>query len=252
MPAAIAGGLGLRAAAELGLVTALGPQRLFGLQEAWLVLVAMIVAALLAQGRARALPHALAGAVLVLYVLVAFTPLFSPSIRAWLEEEPPRRADAIVVLSARVTEEGRLGASALERLVAGAALARDGWAPLLVRTEASAFDDRRDAAELLEGTDVEVARIGPVASTRDEAVATAALGRERGFRRVIVVTSPLHERRAAAAFRDVGLEVVACPSPERLFSVPALATPDDRVAAFGYWVTELAAWELYSLRGWVR
>jgi hypothetical protein len=146
-----------------------------------------------------------------------------------------------------------MSSNGLVRYVAALELARAGWAPLLIRTDLSPLrpDDSSDARTLAAGVDVEHARVGPVASTRDEAVATARFAREKGIRRVIVVTQPFHERRAAAAFRAVGLEVIACPAPERRYSLTTLTRAEERVEAFRDFVTEVAAWTLYSLRGWV-
>lgn len=253
LPAAIAGGLAFVAADRLGLATVLGVRRLLDLEDGWLLFVSAALAAGVALTRARALAWALPGIVLSIYILVAFTPLTEGAVRAWLLREPARPADAIVVLSSDVTGEGRLSSGGLARLVAGLALARRGLAPLLVRTDlgASRPDDAADVRELAEGTDVEIVEVGPVASTRDEAVEAARLLRERGLRRVIVVTEPLHERRAAATFRALGLEVVATPAPERDYSLAGPARPEDRVRAFHDWITERAAWTLYSMRGWL-
>ena len=181
-----------------------------------------------------------------------FTPLFSPLVAGWAVHVEPRAADAIVVLSSDVTREGRISSNGVTRLLAGLELARAGHAPLLVRTELPTHpDDTADARSIAVGTDVEIVRIGPVSSTRDEALATAELARARGLHRVIVVTQPMHERRAAAAFRAVGLDVIACSSPERDYSLPSLPTSRDRRLAFHDYVTERSAWVLYSLRGWV-
>ena len=51
-------------------------------------------------------------------------------------------------------------------------------------------------------------------STRDNARMTAALARERGMRKVLLVTSSVHMPRARLLFRDVGIVVVAVPVPE--------------------------------------
>ncbi|UJR84780.1 Hypothetical protein I5071_68590 [Sandaracinus amylolyticus] len=252
LPAASAGALAFVVGDRLGLVTLLGVRRLLDLEDAWLLFAAAIVSGAIAMTRARVLPWIGAWAVLALYVLVAFTPLFDAQYRAWLLEETPGPADAIVVLSSDVTRAGRLSSNGLSRLVAGLALARDGHAPLLVRTDLGPghADDTGDARELAEGTSVEIVRVGPVASTRDEALRVDELAAARHLRRVIVVTDAMHERRAAATFRAMGLDVIAVPAPERDFSIPP-RDPDDRVRAFEEWITERAAWTLYAMRGWI-
>ena len=51
-------------------------------------------------------------------------------------------------------------------------------------------------------------------STRDNARMIAALARERGIHKVLLVTSSVHMPRARLLFRDVGIDVVAVPVPE--------------------------------------
>lgn len=70
-----------------------------------------------------------------------------------------------------------------------------------------------------------------VTNTRDEAIAALAFARRHGVRRLLIVTSPYHTRRALAAFEDVfngsGVQVGVQPSsaysaarPERWWSTP--------------------------------
>lgn len=251
---AIAWALAFTAADRLGVVTALGVERLLDLDEGWLFWLAAIGGAGLALTRARAIVPVLAGAIVILHALVAFTPIFVPLLRAWPIRERPRAADAIVVLSSDVTDDGHLSSNGVTRLLAGLELARAGHAPLLVRTDISPPrpDETADARALARGAEVEIVLVGPVASTRDEALEVAELAEARGLHTVIVVTQPMHARRAAAAFRATGLRVIAASSPERNYSLSTLASSHDRVAAFRDWITEVAATSLYSLRGWLR
>jgi uncharacterized SAM-binding protein YcdF (DUF218 family) len=56
-------------------------------------------------------------------------------------------------------------------------------------------------------------------NTRENAAMTAALARERGGHRVVLVTSALHMPRASLEFRHAGLDVIP---------LPAFDAPDDR------------------------
>lgn len=250
---AIAGSLAFVTAERLGFVTALGIERLLGLDEGWLFWIAALFAGVLSATRARVIVPLVAAILSIVYALVAYTDLAGPFIRSWALHEEPREADAIVVLSSDVTDDGHISSNGVTRLLAGLELARDGYASLLIRTDISPPrpDDTEDARALAGDVDFEIALVGPVASTRDEAVATAELMRHRGLSRVIVVTQPFHERRAAATFRNVGLDVVAVSSPERNYSLETLPSSRDRVEAFRDWITEQAAWTLYSMRGWI-
>ena len=53
-----------------------------------------------------------------------------------------------------------------------------------------------------------VVDLGVCASTHDEALRAAKLCKERGWKKVIIVTSAFHMRRAEAAFRTIGVPIV--------------------------------------------
>jgi hypothetical protein len=183
----------------------------------------------------------LSGAVAVLYTLVAFTPVFVPVMRAWPEVQAPVEADAIMVLHSDVNADGTIDRFALYRLLRGVELVQDGWSDQLVMSHLGEErpSDEADLAKLLRALPpgVEVHRIGPVESTRDEARVFGEFARERGWRRVLLVTTPMHSRRQAAIFRKTGLEVVSVPSHNRDYS-PDLRKPRERVAAFRHFVEE--------------
>ena len=76
-------------------------------------------------------------------------------------------------------------------------------------------------------------------------------GRER-WHRIVVVTAPIHSRRACATFERAGLTVACRPAEERKFAVESLPSPGDRILAFREWLYERVAWAVYRWRGWVR
>ena len=92
---------------------------------------------------------------------------------------------------------------------------------------------------------------GETRSTRTEAVAVGDLYRDRGWKRVLVVTSPVHSRRACAAFEKEGMEVVCSPSIEMDFDLETLEKPDDRLESFGPIMHEIVGLWIYRRRGWL-
>jgi uncharacterized SAM-binding protein YcdF (DUF218 family) len=94
--------------------------------------------------------------------------------------------------------------------------------------------------------------VGPVSSTHAEAVAVADLARRERWHRLVVVTAPIHSRRACATFEGAGLTISCRPSEERKFAVESLPSPGDRIPAFREWLYERVAWAVYRWRGWVR
>ena len=97
----------------------------------------------------------------------------------------------------------------------------------------------------------EVVGVGRIRNTHDEAVAVARLFRERGWTRVLAVTSPTHTRRAAAALEKQGLVVIAVPAVETRFDLERLHWPGDRRAAFAAIAHERVGLFVYRRRGWI-
>jgi len=242
-PAALAGALAGFLARDLGFSE---------IASAWVP--GALLGALLSGARLRAWLFAGLAVLGVLWFAVAFTPVAKGLSRGLVRREAPQPADAVVVLASRLQADGELTAASEARLLRAAELLRGGWATRLVLTElpAPVPSHAAAAATLLErlGVAGELVSVGPVRRTRDEALRVAALCRERGWRRLLVVTSPLHSRRASAALERQGLRVVSCPSRESLYDLETLDRPRDRLLAFGELLHEWAGLWLYARRGW--
>jgi uncharacterized SAM-binding protein YcdF (DUF218 family) len=107
------------------------------------------------------------------------------------------------------------GADTLERLAGGAALARRTGLPLLVSggtLDSSPPEADAMAESLRQQFGLEVRFVERRSrDTRENAIESARLLRSAGLRRVLLVTSAVHMRRALAEFEAVGLEVVPAP-----------------------------------------
>ncbi|MEO5580967.1 MAG: YdcF family protein, partial [Gemmatimonadaceae bacterium] len=109
-----------------------------------------------------------------------------------------------------------------------------------------------DQKRLLALGGVKNAIVTPVINTtREEAIAVARIARDRGWRSVILVTSPAHSGRACATFEKVGLLVSCAPSDSRDVALLALGNGEDRIAAFRLWVYETAGTLWYRRKGWL-
>lgn len=104
----------------------------------------------------------------------------------------------------------------------------------------------------------EVISLGGCKHTRHEAEKVAGLARERGWKRVLLVTSASHLRRATGVFRTTtGLEIV--PVPSAFLTSVSIVTPDStdlvpRSAGFmklEAWLHEVIGWRVYRWRGWI-
>lgn len=93
--------------------------------------------------------------------------------------------------------------------------------------------------------------------THDEALKVRALATERGWRRILLVTSANHMRRASATFRAQGLEVIPVPCNFLTTISTAPAPPGVHVPGYdGFWKTaiwlhEQTGWFIYRRRGWI-
>lgn len=153
------------------------------------------------------------------------------------------KADAVLVLAGDYS--GR-------RLIKGAELVREGHAPIALVSGPWVMYGRNEAHlaidfALSKGFPKELFR--PVLhqsdSTAEEAIAFRKVFREEGMRKVLIVTSDFHTRRAGAIFRrtipDVAIRMIAAPSagyqPATWWTSRA-----SRKVFFQEWIKTLADW----------
>lgn len=251
--AALAVGIG-RLADALGLWAMLGVPR-------WMTtLGAMAIGAVAAPTAVGGVLWLAAGALTALLLVVMFTPITRPMVAPFVRaDQAGSPVDAVMVLSGGVTEDGRMTGQALDRLLSALMRVRErgvGELALSVVQSSgpmprlSSEADQRALAQL-GAPQVTVRFVHDVHGTRDEALAFAAMARTHGWTRVMVVTSPMHSRRACQAFEKTGLAVECRPADGRDYSVRRLQTSEDRRLAFADVVYEVAAAALYRARGWM-
>jgi uncharacterized SAM-binding protein YcdF (DUF218 family) len=181
-------------------------------------------------------------------------------------------SDAIVVLGGAVqpSKYEALGlnmAAAADRVVMGLELARRGKAKNLVlggaahtvkgqkRVEADMTKQWLEAWAL---TNARIYSLGGCINTHDEAVRVAALVKEQGWRRVILVTSAYHMRRAQATFQTAGVPVVCVPCDFQ--TELSVETEDElelvpRYSGFqkmSLFLHEQIGWLAYRRHGWIK
>jgi uncharacterized SAM-binding protein YcdF (DUF218 family) len=217
-----------------------------------------VPAGLLAAGlwptRLRPVVAVAAAAVAALWLAVAFTPVSARLARGLVRRDRVVPADAILVLGSRLQADGEVTAADLSRLVHALELGAQGLGPRLVVTEPAPAKTRLEAARraiAALGLQVDVVSAGPARTTREEAAAVAALCRAQGWHRLIVVTSPLHSRRACAAVEHEGLQVSCSPAAETEYDLETLDRPVERLAAFRAVLHERVGTWVYARRGWL-
>ena len=166
----------------------------------------------------------IAGALALLYLIVFQTPLVW-----WLAEPlrvtaPPSAADAIVVFGGGVGESGRAGGGYQERVTQAIELHRGGYAPNIVFSSGFVFTMREaevmKALAVANGVTAESILLEEAAAnTRENVLFTKRILDEHGWKRVLLVSSPYHMRRALLTWRTLApdIAVVATPVPESQF-----------------------------------
>jgi uncharacterized SAM-binding protein YcdF (DUF218 family) len=222
-----------------------------------IVLGSMIVCSLLWLTRVRRWLVVLTMLLALLWVVVAFTPLCPLLVPGLVRREAPRKADAIFVLSSNVQPDDEPSISALSRGTRALELLGSGYATKLLVSELAAPAGSyrtylmESARKLGVPHATEIESIGLVGNTHDEAQRVADLFRARGWKTLLLVTSPTHSRRAATTFEHAGIpNVVSVPSIETYYDLERLAYTDERIDVFPALAHEWLGLAVYRLRGW--
>jgi uncharacterized SAM-binding protein YcdF (DUF218 family) len=225
----------------------------YGGQREPLVAAIAVLGALLWLTRVRWVLSTSAAALVLLWVVVAFTPLSSLIAAGLPRWEAAGPADAIFVSAAGLPPDADQSRETRSRLLSGVELLARGRSKLLIVAEPERGGFAAAARELMDlfGVKAELLVAGPARNTHEEALAVASLARKRGLRLLLVVTSPLHSRRASAVLEHEGVAVISVPSLETRFELEALNRPGDRLGAFGTVLHERIGLWVYRWRGWV-
>lgn len=199
----------------------------------------------------EASPGPLRGVALVALMLAILFPLGQVYFFGTTDYRRP--ADAVVVLGARVCDDGRLSTSLEDRVRTAVDLYDEGLAPLLVMsggTGANGIDEanamRQRAIELGVAPDdivCDSAGVDTDATVRN----TMELFERHGVRRVLAVSQFYHLPRIKLAYRASGIDVCTVPAAER---IPISSTNRSVVREVpGFWVYWVRAWAKGFLGG---
>ncbi len=175
---------------------------------------------------------------------------------------PLQHADAIVVFGAGLWPSGP-SISMRVRVARALEVYREGWAPEILCSGGLSPGGSSEAGvmrALLIAEGVPADAIIPDdggESTRQTILSALAFGQQRGWSRVLVVSSPYHMHRIVAEARRQGLDVIPCPSAprpwprtRRLFIFALRQHVREVLKVLGYAFRGLM--EATILRGWSR
>ena len=225
------------------------------------MLPSAIIGAIVSVTRWRWLPRAAVVVLSLMILVVAYTPLVAHPARSPVRNDPlPPSADAIMVLSAGTNDDGTISPQALDRMLSGLELYNRGIAPvLMVSREAYIIDgrivtSREDQERIASLSPTALSNLvvaGITHNTHDEALRARDVFRARHWKRIVVVTSPFHTRRACATFERVGVLVSCRASISRNRGLGDLSSPDGRVRTFQVLLYETLGTIRYRQLGWI-
>jgi uncharacterized SAM-binding protein YcdF (DUF218 family) len=175
-------------------------------------------------GAAKAGPAKIVATALVLYLLIFQSPLVW-----WLAEplrivQAPQPADAVVVFAGGVGESGRAGGGVQERISKAVSLYQQGVAPRLIISSGYVFALREaesmKAIAISQGVPADAIVLEERATDTYENVAfTKLILDAHHLRRIALVSSPYHMRRAVLTWRKVApdVQVIATPPESSQF-----------------------------------
>ena len=243
-----------------------------------LLWLALIFLTLLLRRRQQTIPFYTCALLMLLVTIIGGTDFSSWLLlrleRPWagvkLVELP--MCDAVVVLgggaeASRHDVGGVRMGSAGDRILTGLELMRWGLAPVMViGGGASRVDDVEKIESDLVRTRVgdwkppmswAIVSLGAAADTHDEALRLVPLAKQRGWKKILLVTSANHMTRAASVYRAAGFDVV--PAPCNFIVAGNPNPPSFRIGIpswygferFSIWLHEYAGWKMYSRKGWL-
>jgi uncharacterized SAM-binding protein YcdF (DUF218 family) len=226
----------------------------YGGQREPLVITAALLGGLVAAVGYRRVMVFLTLCLAALWCLVASSPLSSWLSHGLTRSELVEPADAVFVSLSSLRPGAHRSAEVRNRLMYGVDLVARGKAPRLVLTETMDIEGVALARHLMDSAGVAADQLvvaGRAESTREEAVVVGKLAKQRGFKLILLVTSPIHSLRASAALEKEGATIVSTPSAETRFDLETLNTWGDRLAAFGSVLHERLGLWVYARRGWI-
>jgi uncharacterized SAM-binding protein YcdF (DUF218 family) len=159
------------------------------------------------------LMHLTGGAFIVVVCMAAFTPIPNIVGRAVSVPSLVQPGDAIVVLAAGITPDGRLVNRSMRRTIYGLRLYKRNLASTIVFSgpaqggSLSEADERADLAREMGVPDDAILAVNDVNTTYDESRRIASVLAARNLKQILLVTDSLHMRRAKLVFERAGLQV---------------------------------------------
>ena len=193
--------------------------------------------------------------VAALYLLIFNTNLVWWAASPLVRSAPPAAADAIVVFAGGVGESGKAGGGAQERIARAVDLFKGGYAPVMILSSGYVYSFKE--AEVMRALAVDqgvpvsaIVLERRAANTYQNVTFVDEILREHGWRRVLLVSSPYHMRRALLVWHKQAPDVTVVPTPvveSQFYEHTHGATLEQLRGILQEYVAILAYWR----RGWI-
>jgi uncharacterized SAM-binding protein YcdF (DUF218 family)/glycosyltransferase involved in cell wall biosynthesis len=189
------------------------------------------------------------------YLLAFETPLLWAIAEPLKVVAPPQRADAIVVFAGGVGESGRAGGGYQERVKQAVELYNQGLAPSIVFSSGFVFafheTEVMRSLAIANGVPADAIMVESQAkNTRENVIYSHDIVRQHGWRRILLVSSPYHMRRALLSWRRAApdVDVVPTPVPVSQFYAHTRGASFEQMRGIAQ---EYAAIAMYWWKGWI-
>lgn len=213
-------------------------------------------------GRLKRKATRVAGAVLIFYLLVFYTPI------VWIIARPlnvaglPQRSDCIAVLGGGVGESGKAGQGYEERVSYAVELYKKGFADYLIFSSGykNVFDETmvmKALAVALEVPEASVILENNASNTYENVKFITGIMRSKGWKRVLLVTAPYHTLRVSLVFKKTAkdINVAYLPLPKSLFynhEVKGIFKKRVTIMQIKGILHEYLGIAYYRFKGWIR
>jgi uncharacterized SAM-binding protein YcdF (DUF218 family) len=186
------------------------------------------------------------------FALFQYTDIFKLVHPFMIYSDAPVKSDAVVVLSATATSDGRLSPRALERLIGGVELMQQELASNFVVTTLPPHisSPKADIERLVKLMNLKqyIEKVGPAYTTFDEIRFVKGLIKEKNWRHVLIVTSPYHSARVRSLLTYCGVEGRVIVAPDRTFSLGNFVNTSERIQLAYRTAYEGLAWVKFLFR----
>lgn len=205
--------------------------------------------------RARRRTAQVLAAGVAVYLLLFYTPLLWWVAAPLTVSAPAGNADAIVVFAGGVGESGKAGAGLQERVSQAVALYQSGLAPRVIFSSGYVFTLKEGeimkAVAVANGVPADAILLEErAANTFQNVDYTNRILADHGWRRILLVSSPYHMRRALLTWHAVApdVRVTPTPVPQSEFYASEWGASFDQIRGILF---EYAAIASYWWKGWI-